>query len=118
MGCIATWKGVENPVPRVAVSREILEVRTTILPFAAGLLAASTALAQESYREELYEKGSLTLNNVEAKVREILLDNDVPPECLGNLNFDDVAQINSVIESDDNPAGKRQQVKAILDGKC
>ena len=85
----------------------------------AALVFGSSALAQETYREELYEKGSITLTAMESHIKDLLEDNGVSLECMGSLTPTDVQDIYVIIERDDeNMAGKRREVKLILDEKC
>ncbi|WP_172297355.1 hypothetical protein [Pseudoruegeria sp. HB172150] len=83
------------------------------------VMGATGLSAQQTYKEELYESGSLTLSNMESHIKSLLEDNGVSADCMGNLYSGDVASMNSIInDSDLNSSEKRSEVKAILDRRC
>ncbi|WP_172296536.1 hypothetical protein [Pseudoruegeria sp. HB172150] len=90
-------------------------VTTTALALALG---SAGATAQETYAEELYAEGALTLSNMESHVKKVLEDNGVSPDCMGNLYLSDVVEMNNIFNSDGDASGKRQRTKVILDKRC
>jgi len=80
---------------------------------------ATGAVAQKTYGDELYEKGALTLNDIEGQLTHILLDNGVPIECLGKLDVSDMTQLQVILNDDNkNLGGKKQAAKVVLEKKC
>ena len=91
----------------------------SIMAVAAITLAiGGSAFAQDSYNEELYEKGTLSLSNMEQRIARILEANDVSRECMGQLNLSDATQIYGIINGDEGSSQKRSAVKVILDRMC
>lgn len=92
-------------------------LRTVTAALALSLAFSSVASAQ-TYNEELYQQGYLSLSMMEEQIAAILLDNGVPRECLGKLEFSDVSEIHGVIESNLNIADKRASVRQVISDKC
>lgn len=90
-----------------------------LLTMTAVACVLATGAVAQTYGDELYEKGALTLTDIEKQLTHILLDNGVPIECLGKLNVSDTAQLKVIMDdTSKNVAGKKQAAKKVLEAKC
>ncbi|MDW4550041.1 hypothetical protein R5H32_11830 [Defluviimonas sp. D31] len=89
-----------------------------LLSLAVLACAFGTAGMAQTYAEKLYENGSLTLNNTEQYLKDLLLDHGVSEECLGKLSWADASEMQMIIDGSDNREGKKTQIKLILDKRC
>jgi hypothetical protein len=94
-----------------------MNMQKTMAAFALLACIGTGVAAQETYGE-LYEKGSLTLSNMEQHLADVLRDHGVPDSCLAQLTVSDASNMQLIINGDDSREDKRRQVKAILDRKC
>ena len=92
-----------------------------IMIAAAALLLSSASLAQQqqpTIGERYHEGGMRALSQIEEYIANLLIANDVPLSCIGDLTLGDVGMINTILQSDDPTNTQRNRAAKVLENRC